>query len=134
MLGGSLFERLSGEFDTLHMDEDEILYNSIANNLANILSTNTGNSQTVPNYGKVDLNNIDLNPKHSQRFIEKSLEKSISMYEKRLNNCKITVMPNQRDVSTMNIYVDGDMRVKGTNFKETFNARVYGDGRIRLLK
>jgi len=134
MFGGSLFERLTGEFDAFSMDEDEILYQSITNNLANILSTNTGNSQTVPDYGKIDLNNMDLNPKHSQKHIEESLIESISRYEKRLINSSVTVLPDSQNVSTMSIYVDGDMVIRGYRFKVTFRAKIYGDGTIKVIK
>ena len=133
MYGGSLFERICNEFDE-GMDEDEILYQSITNNLANILSTNTGNAQTVPDYGKVDLNNMDLNPKHSQRYIEESLVSSILLYEKRLQNPSVTVMNDQYNVSTMSIFVDGVVSIRGRQYKVTFKAKIFGDGRIKVVK
>lgn len=134
MLGGSLFERLKGDFDTSVMDESEILYQSITNNLANILSSNMGNSQTVQDYGKVDLNNMDLNPKHSQKHIEESLQQSISLYEKRLKKCLVTVEPEPYLASIMYIYVDGEIIIRGRYHKVSFKAQINGDGSIKVNK
>lgn len=132
MNNGSLFERLTGIFTSSSMDEDEILYQSITNNLANILSSNVGSSQTVPDYGKVDLNNMDLNPKNSQKFIEEELLHSILKYEKRLLNSSVVVLENQYDVSTMYIYVNGMILIQGKHLKVTFKAKIHGDGTIKV--
>ena len=134
MLKGSLFERLRGTYDKVSTSDDEILYSSIVNNLSNLLSSNIGNAQTVPNYGKVDLNNIDLSPTASQSFIEDELVKSINLFEKRLKKVKVTVLKNRYDVSTMSIYIDGQFSIKGEIFDITIKAKIHGDGSIKVQK
>jgi len=113
MLRGSLFERLRGTYSKTSISDDEVLYSSIVNNLSNLLSSNIGNAQTVPNYGKVDLNNIDLSPTASQKHIESELRDSINIFEKRLINVKVSVLKNRYDVSTMSIFIDGQFSIKG---------------------
>lgn len=134
MQRGSLFERLRGTYNPNIMSEDEILYQSIVNNLSNLLSSNIGNAQTVPNYGKVDLNNIDLSPTASKRFIEDELKKSINTFEQRLLNVNISVIQNRYDVSTMSVFIDGAFRLKGELFDITIKAKIHGDGSIKVQK
>ncbi|HIP51958.1 MAG TPA: type VI secretion system baseplate subunit TssE, partial [Campylobacterales bacterium] len=131
MLRGSLFERLRGTYSKKSISDDEILYSSIVSNLSNLLSSNIGNAQTVPNYGKVDLNNIDLSPTASQKHIEKELLKSINLFEKRLVNVKVSVLKNRYDVSTMSIFIDGQFSIKGELFDITIKAKIHGDGSIK---
>jgi len=134
MLRGSLFERLRGTYSKTSISDDEVLYSSIVNNLSNLLSSNIGNAQTVPNYGKVDLNNIDLSPTASQKHIESELRNSINIFEKRLINVKVSVLKNRYDVSTMSIFIDGQFSIKGEMFDITIKAKIYGDGSIKIQK
>jgi len=134
MLRGSLFERLRGTYSKTSISDDEVLYSSIVNNLSNLLSSNIGNAQTVPNYGKVDLNNIDLSPTASQKHIESELRNSINIFEKRLINVKVSVLKNRYDVSTMSIFIDGQFSIKGEMFDITIKAKIHGDGSIKVQK
>ena len=134
MLRGSLFERLRGTYSKTSISDDEVLYSSIVNNLSNLLSSNIGNAQTVPNYGKVDLNNIDLSPTASQKYIENELRDSINIFEKRLINVKVSVLKNRYDVSTMSIFIDGQFSIKGEMFDITIKAKIHGDGSIKVQK
>lgn len=134
MLRGSLFERLRGTYSKTSISDDEVLYSSIVNNLSNLLSSNIGNAQTVPNYGKVDLNNIDLSPTASQKHIESELRDSINIFEKRLINVKVSVLKNRYDVSTMSIFIDGQFSIKGEMFDITIKAKIHGDGSIKVQK
>lgn len=134
MSRGSLFERLRNTYNEKNTSADEILYKSIVNNLSNLLSSNIGNAQTVPNYGKIDLNNIDLSPTGSQKVIEKSLKKSINLFEKRLFNVHVKVLKNVYDVSTMSIFIDGSFNLNGETFEVTIKAKIHGDGSIKVIK
>lgn len=134
MSRGSLFERLRGTYSKTSISDDEVLYSSIVNNLSNLLSSNIGNAQTVPNYGKVDLNNIDLSPTASQKHIESELRDSINIFEKRLINVKVSVLKNRYDVSTMSIFIDGQFSIKGEMFDITIKAKIHGDGSIKVQK
>jgi type VI secretion system protein len=132
MYRGSLFERLRGTFDGAKMDDEKVLYQSIANNLANIFLTYTGSVETVLDYGKIDLNNMDLTPLNSQKKIERYLEKSISLYEKRLSYVSVSIIENQYNISTIRIHIEGVMSVNGEEEKAVFKAKIYGDGFIKV--
>jgi len=134
MLRGSLFERLRNSYSKSIISDDEVLYSSIVNNLSNLLSSNIGNAQTVPNYGKVDLNNIDLSPTASKQFIEDELRKSINIFEKRLLNVNVSVVKNRYDISTMSIFIDGSFILKDELFDITIKAKIHGDGSIKVQK
>jgi len=132
MYKGSLFERLRGVFLDTSIDEERTLYQSIANNLSNIFLTYTGNAETVLDYGKVDLNNVDLTPLNSRRKIEKYLEESIYAYEKRLSSVSVSVMENQYDLSIIRIHIEGIMSISGEATKAVFKAKIYGDGYMKV--
>jgi len=134
MLGGSLFERLRGTYHKNNISDNEVLYSSIVNNLSNLLSSNTGNAQTVPNYGKLDLNNIDLSPIASQRQIEDELVKSINLFEKRLVNVHVSIVKHRYEVSTMSVFIDGQFQLRGEMFDITIKAKIHGDGSIKVQK
>lgn len=134
MLRGSLFERLRGTYGKTSTSDDEVLYSSIVNNLSNLLSSNIGNAQTVPNYGKVDLNNIDLSPTGSQKLIEEELLTSINLFEKRLINVSVNILKNRYDVSIMNIFIDGQFSIRGELFDISIKAKIHGDGSIKIQK
>ncbi|SFV51337.1 Uncharacterized protein similar to VCA0109 [hydrothermal vent metagenome] len=132
MYRGSLFERLRGTFINSGIDEERVLYQSIANNLANIFLTYSGCSESAFDYGKIDLNNMDLTPLNSRRKIERELEKSISLYEKRLSYVSVSVIENQYNISTIRINIEGVMSVNGEEAKVTYKASIFGDGHIKV--
>ena len=134
MLRGSLFERLRGTHHQSSISDNEVLYSSIVNNLSNLLSSNIGNAQTVPNYGKLDLNNIDLSPLASQNYIEDELVKSINLFEKRLVNVHVSIVKHRYEVSTMSIFIDGQFQLRGEMFDITIKAKIHGDGSIKVQK
>jgi type VI secretion system lysozyme-like protein len=109
-----------------------VLYQSIANNLANIFSTYSGSSESALSYGKIDLNNMDLTPLNSRRKIERELEKSISIYEKRLQYVSVSVVESQYNISTIRISIEGIMSVEGEEERVTYKANIYGDGHIKV--
>jgi|GEM_PF-2598811 len=132
MYKGSLFERLRGTFVDSGIDDERVLYQSIANNLANIFLTYGGGSESAQHYGKIDLNNMDLTPLNSRRKIERELEKSISLYEKRLSYVSVSVIDNQYNISTIRINIEGIMSIDGEQEKVTYKASIYGDGHIKV--
>ena len=134
MLRGSLFERLRGTYHQSSISDNEVLYSSIVNNLSNLLSSNIGNAQTVPNYGKLDLNNIDLSPLASQNHIEDELVKSINLFEKRLVNVHVSIVKHRYEVSTMSIFIAGQFHLRDEMFDITIKAKIHGDGSIKVQK
>jgi len=134
MLRGSLFERLRGRYEKSSTSDNEVLYSSIVNNLSNLLSSNIGNAQTVPNYGKLDLNNIDLSPTASKKHIEDELIRSINLFEERLVNVNVSVVKSHYEVSTMSIFISGQFKLRGELFDITIRAKIHGDGTIRVQK
>ena len=134
MYEGSLFEKLTGSFkDVKHNDEDA-LYRSIANNLANIFVTNIGNSESAYSYGKPELDNKNLSLNETISSINTTLKDLILEYEPRLYDVTIKTVPDIHNVSKINVAISGFMKAhEGEYFTEYF-AYIYGDGNIKVKR
>ncbi len=132
---GSLFERLSSS--AMHIqasNDEEAMYQSIANNLSRIFSTNAGSAETVHDYGRPDLNNMQQSQKESIETIEKSAEICIRKYEPRLFNARVGISRERLDVNEMNVYIEGYLRLNKVHKRVTFKANLLGNGAIKVLK
>ena len=132
---GSLLERLSAS--SHHIDavtDEEALYQSIANNLSRIFSTNAGSAETVEDYGRPDLNNIHMSQKESMDVIEKSAELCIKKYEPRLYNARAGISRERLSMNEMNVHIEGFLYVNGVSKKVNFKANLSGNGAIKVLK
>jgi len=135
MYAGSLFERLTrGNSSSTNISSEDAIYQSIANNLSRILSTNAGSSETVEDYGRPDLNNTHLSLKDSLELIEDSLEKCISKYEPRLYNAKIGVSRSSLKMNKMDIQVEGFLIIDGKSYKVNFKADLLSNGKVKVYK
>lgn len=136
MYKGSLFERLSPtEFNYKIYESDiEAYYVSIANNLSKIFSTNIGSSETVKDYGRPDLNNINLSMKESIEQIELFCEMCIEKYEPRLFRTSVKVSQEALLHNQMNVLIEGYLFVKGKNEKVSFKADLLNNGKVKLYK
>ncbi len=118
MYKGSLFERLSSSFDDKQFDsKEEALYASIANNLSRIFSTNAGSAEISKDYGKVDLNNINLSMNDSIEFIEKSSQNAIKKFEPRLYKTKVGILRENLSFNEMTILIQGYLVINGRSKK-----------------
>lgn len=132
---GSLFERLSSQpLKTEGAGNEEALYQSIANNLSRIFSTNAGSAETVPDYGRPDLNNIRLSQKDSIELIEQSAETCIRKYEPRLYNARVGISREQLNHNEMNVHIEGYLQINRSNKKVSFKANLLGSGSIKVIK
>ncbi|MDD5053566.1 MAG: type VI secretion system baseplate subunit TssE [Sulfuricurvum sp.] len=132
---GSLFERLSASSKPIHATNDEeAMYQSIANNLSRIFSTNAGSAETVNDYGRPDLNNIHMSQKDSIEMIEKSAEICIRKYEPRLINARVGISREQLYVNEMNVHIEGFLILNRINKKVTFKANLLGNGAVKVLR
>ncbi|MDD2839010.1 MAG: type VI secretion system baseplate subunit TssE [Sulfuricurvum sp.] len=132
---GSLFERLTSSVQHIHATNDEeAMYQSIANNLSRIFSTNAGSAETVHDYGRPDLNNIHMSQKDSIEMIEKSAEICIRKYEPRLFNARVEISREQLHVNEMNVNIEGFLELNRTNKKVTFKANLLGNGAVKVLR
>lgn len=132
---GSLFERLSASSHPINAATDEeAIYQSIANNLSKIFSTNAGSAETVSDYGRPDLNNIHVSQKESIDIIEKSAEACIRKYEPRLFNVRAGISRERLRMNEMFIYIEGFLYVNGASKKVNFKANLSGSGAIKVLK
>lgn len=136
MYKGSLFERLSPtEFNNkLYENDIEAYYLSIANNLSKIFSTNIGSSETVKDYGKPDLNNINLSMKESIEKIELFCEVCIKKYEPRLFRTTVKVFQEALAHNQMNVLIESNLFIKGKNEKVFFKADLLNNGKVKLYK
>jgi type VI secretion system protein len=135
MYAGSIFERLTrGNSSSNYISSQEAIYQSIANNLSRILSTNAGSSETVEDYGRPDLNNADLSLKDSIELIENSLEKCVKKYEPRLYNTRIGISRSSLKMNKMDIHVEGFLLVEGKSHKVNFKADLLSNGKVKVYK
>ncbi|MCP4972048.1 MAG: type VI secretion system baseplate subunit TssE [Arcobacter sp.] len=135
MYKGSLFERLSNEFNEKDfISKEEAVYASIANNLSKIFSTNAGSVEIAKDYGKPDLNNIDLSMKESISLIENHSELCIKKYEPRLYKVKVVVYKEKLSLNQMNIFIEGYLLINGTSKKINFNANLLNNGKVKIYK
>lgn len=135
MYRGSLFERLHKE-NSVGTDPsfEAVLYRSVANNLSHIFSTNAGSAQTVHDYGRPDLNNIDMSMKDSIESIEANSEQCIKKYEPRLYNIKVSVSRTQLNVNQMNVHIEGYLYVNGNAQKVNYRADLLSNGKVKVYK
>jgi len=134
MFEGSLFEKLTGELDHVKYDEETALYLSIANNLSNIFSTNVGNSEACPDYGKPELNDINLGLEESLAKINNTFTKSILKYEPRLHDVIVTATTSPNNLSKIHISITGYIQANNRDLKVEYTAYISGDGIIEVRK
>jgi len=134
MFEGSLFEKLTGELDDVKHDDEKALYVSIANNLSNIFSTNVGNSEACQDYGKPELNDINLGLEESLGTISKSFKESIMKYEPRLQNVSVKAATSAYNLSKIHITITGYMQANDHSMRVEYMAYISGDGLIEVRR
>ncbi len=134
MYEGSLFEKLTRAFQGQKYGDEEILYHSIANNLSDIFSTNAGSSLACKDYGKPELNDINLSLEESLANISESFSSSILEYEPRLYDISVKAVSHTNNLSKIDINITGYMRVNHKNQKVRYKAYISGDGIIEVQR
>ena len=134
MYEGSLFEKLTGVLSHIKYNEEEALYLSIANNLSNIFSTNVGNSEACMDYGKPELNDINLSLEESLTNINDSFTESILRYEPRLQDVTVKSRSNINNLSKIHISITGYMLANNQSKRVEYTAFISGDGIIEVRK
>ncbi|OCL96688.1 25-like lysozyme [Aliarcobacter thereius] len=134
MYRGSLFERLSpNEYENIK--GQDAIYKSIANNLSKIFSTNAGSAQILKDYGKPDLNNINLSMNDSIEKLEQECEICINKYEPRLLRARVRVNNGSLQANKMEIIIEGVLKKSGQNFENImFKANLLGSGITTMHK
>ncbi|WP_457745781.1 type VI secretion system baseplate subunit TssE [Sulfurimonas sp.] len=135
MYKGSLFERLhSGLKINAGTSDEDALYQSVANNLSRIFSTNAGSAETVEDYGRPDLNNAQMSMKDSIESIEINSEICIRKYEPRLYKTRVAVSKDQLSVNQINVHIEGFMQINGKNQKIHYRADLLSNGKVKVYK
>ena len=133
MYKGSLFERLSYGFNEKEFKSDEeAMYASIANNLSRIFSTNAGSAEIASDYGRPDLNNINLSMKDSIELIERHAEICVKKYEPRLRKTNVGVSKDKLSLNQMNIVIQGYLTVNGKSKLINFKADLLNNGKVKI--
>ncbi|QOG11550.1 type VI secretion system baseplate subunit TssE [Arcobacter sp. FWKO B] len=130
---GSLFEKITDCVEFKGLSKEEAMYKSIANNLSKIFSTNAGNAEIATDYGKPDLNNIELSQNESIEMIEKKAEICIRKYEPRLYNAKVGISRDKLQYNEMNIHIEGFLKIDKKSKKVTFKANLLSSGEIKVI-
>ena len=134
MYEGSLFEILRGQFTHISHNDEEALYLSIANNLSYIFSSNVGSSEACLDYGKPELNDINLSLEESLANIDNIFMASILKYEPRLYDVSVNASTSKQNLSKIHISIKGYMRANNKDHKVEYKAIILGDGIIEVKK
>lgn len=135
MYKGSLFERLMpSEKNNVYKGDEESLYTSIALNLSRIFSTNAGSSEIALDYGRPDLDNINLNLNESINEIEKNSKSTIDNYEPRLHKVSVSVNKEHLRKNEMSIFIDGYVKIDKNMKKMSFKANLFKNGGVKIQK
>jgi len=134
MYEGSLFEKLRGDFSDIAHNDEEALYLSIANNLSYIFATNVGSSEACLDYGKPELNDINLSLEESLTNIDNIFMTSILKYEPRLYDVSVKAKTGAQNLSKIHITIKGYMRSNNQDHKVEYAAIILGDGIIEVKK
>ena len=135
MYNGSILERLNGGLTSFSFSNDmEATYQSVANNLSKIFSTNAGSSSSVMDYGKPDLNNIHLSLKDSLELIEESSELNIRKYEPRLIDAQVSIVRNELEHNNMTLFIHGELLVDGKTYDTHYKADLMSNGKVKVYK
>ena len=135
MLKGSLFERLTPEqnSDVLSKNEDT-LYTSIALNLSRIFSTNAGSAEIALDYGRPDLDNMQLTVNESLIAIEKKSRLTVEKYEPRLYNINVEMKKKDLQRNEMSILIEGYVKINNEMKKMSFHANLFKNGGVKVDK
>ncbi|QFR48934.1 type VI secretion system baseplate subunit TssE [Sulfurimonas lithotrophica] len=135
MFKGSLFERLTPE---QHIDVqgegEDILYKSIALNISRILSTNAGSAEIALDYGRPDLDNMNLTVNESINAIEQNSRLTIMKYEPRLCNVNVSMDKKNLQRNEMSIYIEGFVNINKELKKISFRANLFKNGGVKVYK
>ena len=134
MFEGSLFEKLTRELSEIKHNDEEAIYVSIANNLSNIFATNVGSSEACMDYGKPELNDINLSLEESLTKIKKMFEESIMKYEPRLFKVSVNATAHAYNLSKIHISITGHMIANNKDHTVEYSAFISGDGLIEVRK
>ena len=134
MFEGSLFEKLTGSLSEIKHNEEDALYTSIANNLSNIFSTNVGSAEACMDYGKPELNDINLGVEESLSNINVVFTDSILKYEPRLYDVSVKSSTSVQNLSKIHITIKGYMRSNDEEHKVEYTAVIINDGIIEVIK
>ncbi|MDF1880604.1 type VI secretion system baseplate subunit TssE [Sulfurimonas sp. MAG313] len=133
MYKGSILERLNGGLTSFSFaDNSEAIYQSVANNLSKIFSTNAGSASTVLDYGKPDLNNIHLSLKDSLELIEDSIELNIRKYEPRLLDIQVSIVRDDLNKNDMTLFIQGGLIVDGKTEPIRYKADLMSNGKVKV--
>jgi type VI secretion system protein len=135
MFKGSLFERLTPE---QHIDVQEggedTLYTSIALNLSRIFSTNAGSAEIASDYGRPDLDNMNLTVNESLNAIQQNSRLTIMKYEPRLCNVHVSMDKKNLQRNEMSIYIQGYVKINKEMRKMSFRANLFKNGGVKIEK
>lgn len=135
MYKGSVFERLNGGLSAFRFaNDEEAVYQSVANNLSKIFSTYAGSASTALDYGRPDLNNIHLSLKDSLELIEASSERCIQKYEPRLVDAEVSIVRGNLEHNDMTLYIQGYLLVGGENRHIHYKANLMSKGNVKVVR
>ncbi|MCJ8327644.1 MAG: type VI secretion system baseplate subunit TssE [Campylobacterales bacterium] len=133
MYKGSLFDRLmSKNFSANCSSYEDSLCESIASNISLIFSTNIGSSQSASDYGRPDLDDVNLNINETLSLIERRSYECLKKFEPRLLNVNIIISKERLSFNEMSILIEAFIKVNGKNKEINFNAVLTKSGKVKV--
>ncbi|WP_248749992.1 type VI secretion system baseplate subunit TssE [Pseudomonas sp. MWU15-20650] len=123
----SLFERLECDASTQGGRAA-----SVAAHLGKMLSIRAGSVQTLPDYGLPDLNDMQLSLHESLTQSRVLIERFIRLYEPRLTNVRVRVLPRAGEPLVLAFVIDAQLVIDGVAQPVVFHARLADAGRVEV--
>lgn len=135
MYKGSLFDRLMSKSASANCSTyEDSLCESIASNISLIFATNIGSSQSASDYGRPDLDDVNLNLNETLNMIRKRSYECLKKFEPRLLNANIVISKDRLNINEMSILIEAFIKVNGKTKEVNFNAVLTRGGGVKVEK
>jgi len=135
MYKGSLFDRLMSKSASANCSSyEDSLCESISSNISLIFSTNTGSSQSASDYGRPDLDDVNLNINETLSLIKQRTYQCLRKFEPRLLDVNIIISKERLTFNEMSILIEAFIKVDGKNKEINFNAVLTKSGGVKVEK
>lgn len=134
--GVGFFERLEANTQQISRIEGPVatdVLNSIKNNIASILNTRVGGSQSAPELGLVDFNDASLSTMELSLKIKLAIQYCIRCYEPRLKEVTVRFLTNPHDPLTLKFHLTAVINSEAIHDQVEINLLLDQNRKYRVL-
>lgn len=110
--------------------EDQV-YHSIQSHLSRLLNARRGSLQHMPDYGLPDVSEIYSSLPYSIQYLVREIQKTIEIYEPRLQNVKVVSLPVEERDSVVTLCIKGEL---ADGYSIEFATYFMAEGRAEIEK